>query len=76
MAQETKSTSFDTKAILIHHGSAALVALVGWALVVRSLPRGAQSSKDRRSDSLLRGGSWPGELSCERVWWAGKLAGR
>ena len=27
-------------------------------------------------DSLLRGGSWPGELSCKWVWWTRKSSGR
>ena len=38
--------------------------------------RGVQSSENRCSDSWLRGGSWPGELSCERAWWTRKSSGR
>ena len=34
-------------------------------------PGSAESSENRCSDSWLRGWSWPGELSCERVWWTG-----
>ena len=58
MAQEIRSTAYDS-VILIRHGGVTVV--------------GARGDRLR---PVLRGGSWPGELSCERVWWTEKSSGR
>ena len=50
--------------ILIHHGSVSVVGARG----DRLRPVSAEF-RGSLLDSLLRGGSWLGELSCERVWW-------
>ena len=58
----------------MHHGSVALGG-VGGARGDRLRP-GSAEFRGSLLDSLLRGGNWPGELSCERVWWTGKSSGR
>ena len=40
------------------------------------LRQGSAQFRGSLLDSLLRGGSWPGQLSCERVGWTGKSSGR
>ena len=57
--------------MLIHHGSVTLVGARG-----DSLRLGSAEFRGLLLDLLLYGGSWPGELSCERVWRTGKSSGR
>ena len=56
--------------MLIHHGSVTLVGARG-----ETLRPGSVEFRGSLLVSLLRGGSWMGDLSCERVWWTGKSAG-